>query len=463
MLRIFAIFVFSSLMVLPNNAYAQTQNDHIIVLGEDSDEGSIPRDNEVYQRVVSSLQNSLSEAGFIVVDEQLLSAKLGLVFATDVRRQDFIAPLQAANTTDDPTIQSRLAFVFSVVPLLQDMSMTRHLKVRIRGEIYDLATLRMMRSTEVESVKPKILPQDEAMCNDACIKDAVGDQARMLASQLAMDLINKLNELDAEQSTFSILKLSLAGFDRMTVIQLSKTLAASPDILASEVLTDDEAGRRVYSVTTTRDVGYLEETVAGILLDAGFDGNRLQTSLTSDGLNVDFVDGAPGESQSAVMKLEIGGDSLSSSDLRKLSGLLMETFGADSVALDASTETYRTFSIQTDASSLEVETKLADMLDGAGYSESGYDLTLADNAAKVVIKKIAAPAEASDELMDISDKADASKVQQKLKDLGFLDGTVDGSWGKGSNKALEMFKSSDANLPDDSVWDMQTQTALFAT
>jgi hypothetical protein len=163
------------------------------------------------------------------------------------------------------------------------------------------------------------------------------------------------------------------------------------------------------------------------------------------------------------MKLEIGGDSLSSSDLRKLSGLLMETFGADSVALDASTETYRTFSIQTDASSLELETKLADMLDGAGYPESGYDLTLADNAAKVVIKKIAAPAEASDELMDIKDKAQASKVQQKLKDLGFLDGTVDGSWGKGSNKALEMFKSSDANLPDDSVWDMQTQTALFAT
>jgi hypothetical protein len=445
---------------MTGSSFGQTQNDHIIVLGEDSDEGAIKRDDEVYQRVVSALQNSLSEAGFVVIDEQLLSAKLGLGFPTNVRRQEFIIPLQAANTTDDPTVQSRLAFVFGVVPILQDMSMTRHLKVRIRGEIYDLATLRMMRSSEVESFKPKILPQDEAICNETCVKDAVGDQARLLASQLATDLINKINELNAEQSTFSILKLSLAGFDRMTVIQLSKTLAASPDILASEVLTD-EAGRRVYSVTTTRDVGYLEETVAGILLDAGFDGTRLQTSLTSDGLNVDLVDGAPGEGQSAVMKLEIGGVDLSSTDMRKLSGLLIETFGTDNVTLDASTDTYRTFSVKTEASSLELETQLASMLDGAGYLEDSYDLTLGENAAKIVIHEIVTPA-ASVELMDIKDEAQASKVQQRLKDLGYLDGTVDGSWGKGSNKALEKFKSADPKLPDDQAWDLQTQTALFA-
>lgn len=446
-------------LALGGPAFSQSQNDHIVVLGEDSDEGAIKRDDEVYGRVVSVLQNSLSEAGFVAVDEQLLSAKLGLEFLTNVRRQEFIVPLQAANTTDDPTVQSRLAFVFGVVPILQDMSMTRQLKVRIRGEIYDLATLRMMRSAEVETIKPKILPQDEAMCNEACVKDAVGDQARQLASQLSIDLINKINELNAEQSTFSVLKLSLAGFDRMTAIQLSKALATSPDILASEVLTD-ENGRRVYSVTTTKDVGYLEEAVAGILLDAGFDGSRLQTSLTSDGLNVDLVDGAPGAGQSAMMKIEIGGEGLSSSDLRKLSGLLMDAFGADSVALDASTDTFRTFSVQTDSSLLEIETKLADMMDGAGYAEAAYDLALGDKSAKVTILKSVAEA-APTELMDLKDKADATEVQQKLKDLGYLEGTVDGSWGKGSNKALEKFKAADANLPDDSTWDIQTQVALF--
>lgn len=446
-------------LALGGPAFSQSQNDHIVVLGEDSDEGAIKRDDEVYGRVVSVLQNSLSEAGFVAVDEQLLSAKLGLEFLTNVRRQEFIVPLQAANTTDDPTVQSRLAFVFSVVPIMQDMSMTRQLKVRIRGEIYDLATLRMMRSAEVESAKPKILPQDEAMCNEACVKDAVGDQARQLASQLSMDLINKINELNAEQSTFSVLKLSLSGFDRMTAIQLSKTLAATPEIMASEVLTD-EGGRRVYSVTTTRDVGYLEETVAGILLDAGFDGTRLQTSLTSDGLNVDLVDGAPGAGQSAMLKIEIGGEGLSSSDLRKLSSLLMDSFGADSVALDASTDTFRTFSVQTDSSLLEIETKLADMMDGAGYSEAAYDLALGDKSAKVTILQVAEP-EAAAELMDLKDKADATKVQQKLKDLGYLEGAVDGSWGKGSSTALAKFKAADANLPDDSAWDIQTQVALF--
>ncbi len=452
------LVAFCSVAVV-GSAFGQSQNDHIVVLGEDSDEGSIQRDDEVYGRVVSVLQNSLSEAGFVAIDEQLLSAKLGLEFLTNVRRQEFIAPLQAANTTDDPTVQSRLAFVFSVVPIMQDMSMTRQLKVRIRGEIYDLATLRMMRSAEVESAKPKILPQDEALCNEVCVKDAVGDQARQLAIILSTDLINKINELNAEQSTFSVLKLSLAGFDRMTAIQLSKSLAASPDVLASEVLTDED-GRRVYSVTTTKDVGYLEEAVAGILLDAGFDGSRLQTSLTSDGLNVDLVDGAPGAGQSAIMKIEIGGEGLSSSDLRKLSGLLMEAFGADAVSLDGSTDTFRTFSVQTDSSLLELETKLADMMDGADYAEASYDLALGDKAARVNILKVAEP-EVTLELMDLKDKDDATKVQQRLKDLGHLEGKVDGSWGKGSNKALEQFKAADANLPDDAAWDLETQAALL--
>jgi len=459
MLRILILVAAVWLAPLDSVAFGQSQNDHVIVLGEDSDEGSIRRDDEVYGRVVSVLQNSLSEAGFVAVDEQLLSAKLGLEFLTNVRRQEFIVPLQAANTTDDPTVQSRLAFVFSVVPIMQDMSMTRQLKVRIRGEIYDLATLRMMRSAEVESAKPKILPQDEAICNEVCVKDAVGDQARQLAIILSTDLINKINELNAEQSTFSVIKLSLAGFDRMTAIQLSKALAASPDILASEVLTD-ENGRRVYSVTTTKDVGYLEEVVAGILLVAGFDGSRLQTSLTSDGLNVDLVDGAPGAGQSAIMKIEIGGEGLSSTDLRKLSGLLMDAFGSDAVSLDGSTDTIRTFSVQTDSSLLEIETRLADMMDGAGYAETAYDLALGDKSAKLTILRVAV-SEAAAELMDLKDKSDATKIQQKLKDLGYLQGKVDGSWGKGSNKALEQFKAADRNLPDDAAWDLETQAALF--
>jgi hypothetical protein len=319
----------------------------------------------------------------------------------------------------------------------------------------------MIRSSEFESVKPKILPQDEAMCNDVCVKDAVGDQARQLASQLSADLVNKLSALDAEQSTFSVLKLSLAGFDRMTAIQLSKALAGSPDIMASEVLTDT-GGRRAYSVTTTKDVGYLEEVVAGILLDAGFDGSRIQTSLTSDGLNVDLVDGAPGKGQSAMTQIEIGGEGLPSSELRELSGLLMDAFGSDAVSLDASTDTARTFSVKTDSSLLEIETKLADMMDGAGYLETTYNLALGDNSAKVTILK-ATEAEAAVDLMDLNDKSDATKVQQRLKDLGYLEGTVDGSWGNGSSKALEKFKATNADLPDDSAWDIQTQKSLFGS
>lgn len=454
------IVLLAGLCLTDGGAYAQSQTDRIIVLGEDSDEGAVQRDDEVYARVISVLQNSLSEAGYLVVDEQLLSAKLGLEFLTGVRRQEFIVPLQAANTSDDPTVQSRLAFVFSVVPLLQDMSMTRQLKVRIRGEIYDLATLRMLRSTEVENTKPKILPLDEDMCNEACVRDAVGDQARQLASQLSMDLINKINELNAQQSTYTVLKLSLAGFDRETTIQLSRVLAASPDILASEVLADKD-GRRVYSVTTTKDVGYLEELVAGILLEAGFDGTRLQTEVASDGLNVDLADGVPGAGRTAIVEIEIGGEGLSSGDIRKLSGLVMETFGTDSVALKGSSDLGRSFSVQTSASLLGVEATLAKMMEDAGYAQGSYDLVLGDQAAKITVTEDI-PAAPVEEILNLEDASAASLAQQRLKDLGFYAGEVDGDWGKGSSRALEKFKATKADLPDDAVWDLATQTALFA-
>jgi hypothetical protein len=77
--------------------------------------------------------------------------------------------------------------------------------------------------------------------------------------------------------------------------------------------------------------------------------------------------------------------------------------------------------------------------------------------------QVFSPFEASMEFMNINDKASVSKVQQKLKDLGYLGAAIDGSWVFGLNEALAAYKTSVANLPDDSAWDVATQTALFGS
>ena len=52
-----------------------------------------------------------------------------------------IQTLSIANETTDATVRSRLGVVFAIFPNIQEMSMTRKLTVRVRGQIYDLKTL----------------------------------------------------------------------------------------------------------------------------------------------------------------------------------------------------------------------------------------------------------------------------------------------------------------------------------
>lgn len=70
-----------------------------------------------------------------------------------------------------------------------------------------------------------------------------------------------------------------------------------------------------------------------------------------------------------------------------------------------------------------------------------------------------APTAASGRLM-LNNPAHVRKVQQRLQDLGFFKGAVDGKWGKGSRSALRAFKAMNG-LEDSFIWDDETQEVLF--
>lgn len=58
-------------------------------------------------------------------------------------------------------------------------------------------------------------------------------------------------------------------------------------------------------------------------------------------------------------------------------------------------------------------------------------------------------------------KLDARIIQKQLKVKGFYQGTIDGSFGKGSQTALRNFKKTNG-LRDNATWDLTTQKRLFA-
>lgn len=57
-------------------------------------------------------------------------------------------------------------------------------------------------------------------------------------------------------------------------------------------------------------------------------------------------------------------------------------------------------------------------------------------------------------------RADATLIQQRLIELGYLKGKADGAFGKGSRAALGKFRA-DAGLGSEAAWDLATQQALF--
>src|SRR4029453_4452860 len=63
-------------------------------------------------------------------------------------------------------------------------------------------------------------------------------------------------------------------------------------------------------------------------------------------------------------------------------------------------------------------------------------------------------------LLNVSQKEDAMRVQQRLIELNYLEGVADGIWGPRSRLALMTFRSL-RGLGSDDTWDYATQEGLF--
>jgi hypothetical protein len=63
-------------------------------------------------------------------------------------------------------------------------------------------------------------------------------------------------------------------------------------------------------------------------------------------------------------------------------------------------------------------------------------------------------------LLNVSQKEDAMRVQQRLIELNYLEGVADGIWGPRSRLALMAFRSV-RGLGSDDTWDYATQEGLF--
>ena len=265
---------------------AQTR---VVITGEDSNKNSIERTSEVFKRVISQLQESLSRGNYYVIDEDMLGVKLGFSFNSRRPKTELIETLMVANQTEDATVQSRLAVVFAIFPQVKDLSATRKLEVRIRGDVYDLETLRPLANFEYKPKKAYLIPKNSSQCDSLCVEEALGEKSREVARELGDVLTKKLDlavqkiggssqSSDSGGSSINMSKtynLTLIRLNAVQSLQFKKSLENSGQIKNIKLLSRGESSRKM-SIDTAVDLGILEEIL-------------LESLINIDTINIDNI------------------------------------------------------------------------------------------------------------------------------------------------------------------------------
>lgn len=167
---------------------------HLMVMGEDYDEDAIPRDSRVFRRVLNELAEELNNDGFDVYDETAVTLD---DFAQGRSRRSDAELIDIARSVTRPPID--IVVLFEIYASAERLDYTTKVRTRLSGRLLDVHSGRRLGNFEVASPRNFRAPVD---CNRECIIETVGNNARLLARDVADVLIQKLgNEVDYGSNT----------------------------------------------------------------------------------------------------------------------------------------------------------------------------------------------------------------------------------------------------------------------
>lgn len=162
---------------------------YLLIMGEDNDLDSVPRDSRVFRRVQNEIANALNNDGFDVIDET--AASLDNFSQSRTRRSD-AELIDIARSLRRPPID--VAVLFEIYASAERLDYTTKVRTRITGRLLDVHSGRRMGNFEVSSPRNFRAPAD---CNRECIMETVGDNAKLLARDLSDVLVQRLaDEVD---------------------------------------------------------------------------------------------------------------------------------------------------------------------------------------------------------------------------------------------------------------------------
>ena len=157
---------------------------NLLIMGEDADPDSVPRDSRVFRRVVNALSNQLHDEGFAVYDETAIT--LDNFAQGRVRRTD-AELIDIGRSISQPPID--VLVLFTIYASAQDVQYTTKVRTRVEGRLLNVRTGQRLGNFELPSPREWNAPPD---CSRECILEIVGEHARILANDVGSVLTEKL-------------------------------------------------------------------------------------------------------------------------------------------------------------------------------------------------------------------------------------------------------------------------------
>ncbi|MGX1790718.1 hypothetical protein ACWIGM_28490 [Bosea sp. NPDC055332] len=178
---------FALLMSFAAVAQAQSPNSRInlLVMSDDADPDTVPRNNRIFNRVQLQLSEYLNTRGFQVYDETSLA--LGITQTARVRRRDaeLIEIARAVSTPVDAMVVYQI-YASARRAVAADI---RFPEIRIAGRVLNVRSGQFIAAFEVGGFQLPALPNP---CSAECLLETVGSQSRILAADLGAAIAQKL-------------------------------------------------------------------------------------------------------------------------------------------------------------------------------------------------------------------------------------------------------------------------------
>jgi hypothetical protein len=185
--RLVATLVLLASFVVPALAQSSPTNERInlLVMSDDADRDTVPRNNRVFNRVELALKEYLNTRGFQVYDET--GVAMGITEPGRIRRTDAML-YEIARAVPTP-IDAIVVYQIYASVRSEPFTDIRVPEIRIPGRVLNARTGQFIGSFEVGGFRLPALPLN---CQLECVLENVGAQARILASDLGSAIALKL-------------------------------------------------------------------------------------------------------------------------------------------------------------------------------------------------------------------------------------------------------------------------------